>query len=605
MAKGPAHAVCQHIHHLAAQHNSQATDRELLQRFSSAQDQCAFEALFRRHGGMVLAVARRVLGNSSDAEDVCQATFLLLAKKAGSQRWQPTVASWLFKTAHQLALKARTAAARRARREGCAVPRSIANPLAEITGLELLAVLDEELLALPEVLRAPLVLCYLQGATRDEAAQCLGCPLGTLKNRLERGREQLQAAMVRRGLDMSVALLGTLLTEQSASGAESIALAGKTAEAALTVAAGRSLDGTVSSAVSQLLKGGAPIMCWNRFKAALILLLAGGLLSTAVALGFSAGEDGQTGAAAKQPPASSDSAAPRPAVGQARALGATLRYRFKKDVRLRYVVERKIESDTDANTGNKTVRTTESYDVTWKVVGVDNEGNAKMTLTIDRVRYQSDQHFPGKLIEFDSKKHKNPAGLSGPVRLLSPILRAQVGAVFTCIMSPRGEIRDFKVPKKLADTVKKTRGMSGQYSRENLQQTLAVQGSVVLPSEPLSRGASWNEKSEWTVAGGHARMPVQIKAIYQGEAERGGKKLETIALEPTATKVERSPTTKLGPFTLKTHKGKGSMSFDKVSGWLVEAEQYQVVEMVSGPGPGQMLAWKIRLSLSAKLVGEK
>jgi DNA-directed RNA polymerase specialized sigma24 family protein len=91
-----------------------------------------------------------------------------------------------------LALKVRTAASRRARREGRAAPRSPTNLLAEITGQELLAVLDEELLALPEPLCAPLVLCCLEGATRDEAAQRLGCPLATFKKRLERGRAQLQ-----------------------------------------------------------------------------------------------------------------------------------------------------------------------------------------------------------------------------------------------------------------------------------------------------------------------------------------------------------------------------------------------------------------------------
>src|SRR5262249_13524141 len=151
--------------------------------------------LTHRHAAMVLAAARRVLGTAHDAEDVSQAAFLLLAKKASSNRWQASVANWLHKTAHLLALKARTAAARRARREQAAAERTPADPLAEITGRELLSVLDEELLALPESLRAPLVLCYLEGLTRDEAAGRLGCPLATLKKRLERGRDRLHVAL--------------------------------------------------------------------------------------------------------------------------------------------------------------------------------------------------------------------------------------------------------------------------------------------------------------------------------------------------------------------------------------------------------------------------
>src|SRR5262249_21174605 len=140
----------------------------------------------------------------------------LLAQKASSQRWQPSVASWLHRTAHLLALKARRAATRRTRREERAPVRAPASPLAEITGQELLELLDEELLALPELLRAPLVLCYLEGATRDEAAERLSCPLSTLKKRLERARSRLHDALTRRGLGLSAALLGTLLAGQSA-----------------------------------------------------------------------------------------------------------------------------------------------------------------------------------------------------------------------------------------------------------------------------------------------------------------------------------------------------------------------------------------------------
>jgi RNA polymerase sigma factor (sigma-70 family) len=605
MVKGPAHALRKHIHHLAGRDNGQATDRELLERFATAQDQSAFEALFLRHGSMVLAVARRVVGNAQDAEDVCQAAFLLLAQKAGSQRWQPSVASWLFKTAHQLALKARTAVNRRTRREGGALPRSVANPLTEITAQELLAVLDEELLALPEALRAPLVLCYLQGATRDEAAQSLGCTLATLKNRLERGRDQLHAALVRRGLGLSAVLLGTLLTQQGARAAATIRLALTTAEAALALAAGQSIDGVVSTGVSQLLKGVAPMMCWNRCKAALALLLVGGLLSTAAALAYSAADDRQAGSSSKQGSIPKDPSAQRPVIAPARAGGATLRYRFKTGDSFRYVVERTIESESDAsvNVGNKQLRTTETYEVTWKVAGVDNEGNAKMTLVLDRVRYRSDQHFPGKLLEFDSSKHRNPVGLAGMVRVMSPILKAQVGAVFTCTMSPRGEISDFKVPKKLQGAVKKTRGVSPLYTPEAFKRLLS-HGGVVLPSGPIVKGAVWNQKGDSQHAGGHATMTVDTRATYQGEADRDGKKLQEIALYPTAT-IDRRPPTGLGPFTLKNQEGKGSMFFDNTTGRLVEAEGSLTLDMVSNPGPGQMIAWKVKHSLSAKLVEQK
>src|SRR5262245_53715208 len=262
---------------LAGHVDSGAADRDLLKRFADGKDEAAFAALVRRHGAMVLAAARRVLGNAHDSEDVCQAAFLLLAKKAGSGRWGPSVAPWLHRTAHLMALKARRTAARRARSEGRAARPEPANPLAEMTGQELLAVLDAELLALPESLRAPLVLCYLGGATRDEAAERLGCPLSTLKKRLERGRDRLHSALARRGLGLAMVLLGTLLIRQTTH-AVPIALVQRTAHTAVAVAAGRDPARLVSASVTRLVNGGVG-MSANKIKTALGVLLVGGLIT--------------------------------------------------------------------------------------------------------------------------------------------------------------------------------------------------------------------------------------------------------------------------------------------------------------------------------------
>src|SRR5262245_46300595 len=188
------------------------TDRDLLRRFARDQDGAAFDALVKRHGLMVFNTCRRVLGNQADAEDACQATFLVLARKAASARWQASVASWLYATARQVALNARTARSRRTRHEGRTPAKPSANPLAQITGEELLAILDEELGKLPERYRAPVVLCCLEGLTRDEAARQRGVPAATLKGQLERGRRRLHEALARRGVTLGAGLLALMAT---------------------------------------------------------------------------------------------------------------------------------------------------------------------------------------------------------------------------------------------------------------------------------------------------------------------------------------------------------------------------------------------------------
>ncbi|MBN9518437.1 sigma-70 family RNA polymerase sigma factor [bacterium] len=293
-----------HICRLAA---PTLSDGELLRRFTERRDEAAFETLVRRHAPMVLAAGRRVLGNAHEAEDVSQAAFLILAQKAAARRWGPSVAGWLHRVAHLLAVRARRTATRRARREGVAAAPVPTEPLAEITGRELLAVLDEELLPLPERFRAPLVLCYLQGATRDEAAGRLGCPLSTFKKRLATGRDRLHAALVRRGLGLPAALLVTTLVGRPT--AAPAAFVKNTTQAALALAAGAAATGLVAPAVLELVHGGIGMTGWTKVRAALGLVLVGGLLAA------TAGAPG--GNAGAQPEPAAPPAAPKKAPAEA------------------------------------------------------------------------------------------------------------------------------------------------------------------------------------------------------------------------------------------------------------------------------------------------
>jgi RNA polymerase sigma factor (sigma-70 family) len=209
MTTAPTHGALRCLRRLAERPAAdRLSDRELLHRFHTDRDEAAFAALVRRHGPMVLGVCRRLLGDLHAAEDACQATFLALLRQAG-RPWQPSVGAWLHTVARRTALRARRVAARRpflspaGRQEG--------EPLAELTARELTAALDEELARLPERLRAPLVLCYLQGRTRDEAAGQLGWSFGTLKRRLECGRRLLRDRLDRRGLALPAALTAALV----------------------------------------------------------------------------------------------------------------------------------------------------------------------------------------------------------------------------------------------------------------------------------------------------------------------------------------------------------------------------------------------------------
>jgi RNA polymerase sigma factor (sigma-70 family) len=246
----------------------------LLQRFVALRDEDAFTSLMLRHGPMVLGVCRRVLGNSPDADDAFQATFLVLVRKAASVRNRNSLGSWLYSVAVRIARNARVSAMRRSAYERQAIPMRQADNLDEAVWRDLRPLLDAELERLPEKYRAPLVLCYLEGHTHEEAARKLGWTNGTVCGRLARAKAMLRARLVRRGLAPSAALLTAALSKE-ATAAIPTALFETTLKAALGCAAG---TGIVAAPVAALTKGALNTMFWSKCKAALLVVATLGLL---------------------------------------------------------------------------------------------------------------------------------------------------------------------------------------------------------------------------------------------------------------------------------------------------------------------------------------
>jgi RNA polymerase sigma factor (sigma-70 family) len=265
-------------------------DSELLQRFHAQQDQAAFYAMLRRHGAMVLDVCRGILGNEADAEDAFQATFLILARKAGSIRKAASLASWLHGVAYRTALKARVQSAARRKHQACVPVRQPSVP-DDLSWREVRQVLHEELSGLPERYRAPLVLCYLEGATQEAAAALLSVAKSTLRGRLERGRELLRRRLLGRGVGLSALLVAAAWPTVYASASISIALLVSTVKAATRITAGSASASFVSAKVTAITEGVLNAMFLSKLKTAAAVLLtlgfvtAGGGLSVYIALG--------------------------------------------------------------------------------------------------------------------------------------------------------------------------------------------------------------------------------------------------------------------------------------------------------------------------------
>jgi RNA polymerase sigma factor (sigma-70 family) len=195
--------------------NTWATsDGELLADYLASGSQRSFEQLVRRHAVMVLGVCRGILRDASDAEDAAQAAFITLARRAGSLRNRRTIAGWLHTVAWHVATRAREARQLRQRREREAAAAFAAAALGarqeEGSAAAALAIVHEEIRALPEKYRVPLVLHHLEGWSEQEVAAMLASKLGTISGQLGRARAMLKQRLQSRGVE-GLAVAGGLV----------------------------------------------------------------------------------------------------------------------------------------------------------------------------------------------------------------------------------------------------------------------------------------------------------------------------------------------------------------------------------------------------------
>jgi RNA polymerase sigma factor (sigma-70 family) len=254
---------------------SDVEDAQLLRRFLAQRDESAFTAIVQRYGAMVWALCVRRLGETPEAEDAFQATFLVLVRKAQALRDPQLLGSWLYGVAYRTAMKLRGQRARLAARE-TTLPEQVAEEQAEQVWSDLRPVIDEEVNRLPEKYRRPVVLCYLQGMSNEEAAHRLGCAKGTVFSRLSRARELLRRRLEKRGLSASV---GVLEDNTVARTMPPAILCASTIRTSLSLAAGTASP-ALSAPLAALVEGVLRSMFLSKVKFVAVVLLILGLIGS-------------------------------------------------------------------------------------------------------------------------------------------------------------------------------------------------------------------------------------------------------------------------------------------------------------------------------------
>jgi RNA polymerase sigma factor (sigma-70 family) len=315
------------------------SDRQLLDRFIASRDpagEAAFAAIVARHGPMVLSICRQLVGDHHHVEDAFQAVFLVLARRAPSIRDPDLLGNWLYGVALRTARCAELQLDRRRKKEEGDMSRqgpgsSVATePIAQpadqpIIERERAEALNREIDRLPKSFRLPVVLCYFEGLTLDEAARRLRCPAGTLRSRLARARDKLRRALTRRGVILPSAAIAAVLDSRAAIASVSLPQCDITARAAIQFAAGKPVSSAATALAQEVLR--FIVVSKLKFAALAALPLAFGVTTAGFLARTPAIDDEPWIALATQQPPSAakpDVAKQKPAPGRMFVVGRVL-----------------------------------------------------------------------------------------------------------------------------------------------------------------------------------------------------------------------------------------------------------------------------------------
>lgn len=253
-------------------------DAALLQQYARTNSEEAFSQLVARYLNLVYSAALRQVGNANQAEEISQAVFVILARKAGSISQSAPLAGWLYQTTRLTAANAIRAEIRRTRREQEAYMQSLANETEPDVWNQIAPLLENAMGSLSAHERDVIVLRFFQNKSLQEVAHTLGASENAAKKRVQRALEKLRNFFAKRKIVLTTAIIAGVVSANSVQAAP--------AGLAVTITAVAAQGAAASSSTLTLIKGGLKIMAWTKVKTTVVagaaLLLAAGTTTVAV-----------------------------------------------------------------------------------------------------------------------------------------------------------------------------------------------------------------------------------------------------------------------------------------------------------------------------------
>jgi RNA polymerase sigma factor (sigma-70 family) len=544
--------------------STEVNDAQLLERYLRDRDEAAFELIVRRHGPMVLNVCCRTLRRLHDAEDAFQATFLTLVLKAQTIGKRGSLASWLYKVAYRIALRARGPG----RMPSLPLDRRLRDatmhePLIELLGQEFGRAFDQELHRLPERYRSTFIDCFLEGRTIDAVARSLGCPAATIGTRLARAKQLLRRRLADRGYgSMALGSIRTGLPMVTA------ALVSSTLNAASAASLDQALaGGVISSNVACMTKGALRTMSINKWSLVMSIVLALGVLGGTATWLCHRVEADETVVERK----AEDPKAPKGSDVE-RDSGVLLAWKFEKGKTFYHTMTTTTEQ-TMQITGNNVKQSQQLVFITsWTPVRTDKNGNWVLRQTFEGVK--GHVTIAGQDSEWDSTKQESKSALG-------EFYDALVGAVLEVTLDEEYRITRIEGREELAKKLGRLNPPSADLVKsilgENALRDWYERSFRALHRDRVEAGDTWKRRYRQD-NGPMGSYDTTLKYTYKGT--QGG--FQRVDIQSTMKYVppdkESEKSFEITGSQMKRMEGSGTILYDPKAGRIAKMELDENVE---------------------------